>query len=158
MASSDSRSDIILDTLAYTLVGRLLVQCRHSVPPSDADWDCWIAQSCCRDHDAVFVTGSKNTSVPSATQRMRLMHALDAAGHRHIPVAVVVPSGVHRAVFKVFQWLSGERGVFFRAFPPEAIEEALAWLGVNAARRDVQNAVARLQAELTRSVATARAH
>jgi hypothetical protein len=157
MASSDFRGDVVLDTLAYTLVGRLLVQCRHTMPPSDVDWDRWIVQSCQPDHDGVFVTGAKNTSVPSAIQRMRLMNALNAGGHRHVPVAVVVPSGVHRAVFKVFQWLGGDRAAFMRAFPPEALDEALAWLGVNVARKDVQNAVARLQSALARPGVTASA-
>jgi hypothetical protein len=150
MASSDPQRDVILETLAYTLVGRLLVHYKHSMLPSEADWDSWIAQRSRPDHDAVLVTGSKDMSAPNSTQRMRLMLAMDAVGHRQMPVAVVVHSGPQRAVFKVFQWLAGGRSTILRAFPPEALAETLAWLGVNERLEDVEKAIARLASALVR--------
>jgi hypothetical protein len=82
---------------------------------------------------------------------------MDAAGRRHIPVAVVVSASLHRSVFNVFRWLAGKRGGGFRAFPPEALGDALAWLGVNAPREEVANAIARLQSTVARRMGTARA-
>jgi hypothetical protein len=111
-------------TLAYTVVGRVLLSALAVKAPTDDEWNSYL-QTWLRmpggEERAVLVFTDK--AGPTSAQRVRLEAALGGKPQR---TAVITGSRVGRLMVAAVAWANPA----IRAFAPDRIPEALSFLGV----------------------------
>lgn len=141
----------VLTSLGYALLGDLLILCTSDAPPSDEDWNEWIARSTKIDYRALLIFSAGGS--PNPKQRRRLSDAVDKLPGPRQPVALLTDSLLVRSIATAFSWLLGGKQPL-RVVPTEALAEALAWQGIALNAAVVQEMIDRLQSDLTRARAT----
>lgn len=102
---------------------RLYLAVLRGPPPTDAEWERWIAMSVERlGRDQRVIVESHNNG-PNAAQRKAIT---DAMRNVDVRVAVMTDSGVVRGIVTALAWL----GVQQRAFPLHAERQAAIYLGL----------------------------
>jgi hypothetical protein len=145
MARGGGLDDTVLSTLAFAAVGDLLVLCYSTVDPSDADWEIWIQRERQMAHRAVLV--STEGGSPNARQRKRVAEETDMKGAMRPPLALLTDSATVRSIMTAFSWIFGKHAPM-KAFPRNALDDAMAWLGAPVSVDRVRPVVARLHASL----------
>jgi hypothetical protein len=111
-------------TLAYTVVGRVLLSALAVKPPTDDEWEAYL-QTWLRmpggAERAVLVFTER--AGPTSAQRVRLEAVLGGVAQR---TAVVTGSKVGRLMVAAVAWANPA----IRAFAPDRVPEALTFLGV----------------------------
>lgn len=144
MPVEDSRGDVVLRSMAFTVVGDLLVLCHSKAPPSDEEWEEWIERGRRGAHSGVLVSSAGGA--PNSAQRARLsqmVNVMDAPP----PFVLLTESAMVRSVLTAFSWLLTSKQKL-KALPPSAVGEAIAWLGVSVPEARVQEALVRLRGAL----------
>jgi hypothetical protein len=149
MALDDPRDDTVLETLAFTAVGGVLVLCHTSADPSDDEWETWIDRERRHEHRAILI--ATRGGAPNSRQRARVAEATGQKSGRRPPVALLTDSAVTRSVMTAFGWILGAHAPM-KAFPTTALEEAVSWLAVTVRPETVRAVMARLQASLLKGV------
>jgi hypothetical protein len=147
------RNDTVLETLAFTAVGELLVLCHSKAHPSDAEWTTWVERERRREHKAILI--STDGGAPNSRQRARVAESTPYASGRRPPVALLTDSAVARHVMTAFAWILGNSHSM-RVFPRGDVADAVAWLGATSSLDHLRAAIERLHATLAnqpRSVA-----
>lgn len=140
-----SSNDTVLDTIAFTAVDELLILCYLQASPSDAEWDVWLARERRMEHRALLVW--TDGGAPNARQRARVAAETGHGLAARPSVALLTDSVVIRSVMTAFTWVLGPAHPI-KAFPREAVDQALQWLGVHAQPTRVRSAISRLNAAL----------
>jgi hypothetical protein len=148
MAVDDARNDVVLKTMAFTLVGDLLLVCHSSAPPTDEEWNRWVERGRATDHRGLLALS--DGGAPNSAQRARTAEAVSNLAGEPPPFALLTDSTFMRSVMTAFTWLLGGKQQM-KALAPTALDEALAWLGVEVRPERVREAIARLQVALLRS-------
>ncbi len=137
--------DTVLRTLAFTAEEDILVLCHTSAPPSDQEWEAWLAREVRAEHKGLLIV--TDGGAPNSRQRARVAEATSSRGVRRPGVALLTDSAFIRSVMTAFAWILGQEHPM-KAFPPTAIDEAVVWLRVRAQPPRVREAVARLRTAL----------
>lgn len=140
----ESRRDVVLKSMAFALVGDLLVACHNEAPPADSEWDAWIERGRTGKHVGILV--NSDGGAPNSAQRARLSKMV-AAMAEPPPFVLLTNSALLRSLLTALSWLlpSNQR---LRALPPEALQEAISWLGVSVPSQHVGETIARLRGAL----------
>ena len=113
-----------MKTLAYAVVGRVLLSALAVKAPSDEEWEAYL-QTWLRmpggEERAVLVFTDR--AGPTSAQRVRLESVL---GGRPQRTAVITGSTVGRLMVAAVAWANPA----IRAFAPDRVPDALAFLGV----------------------------
>jgi hypothetical protein len=144
MSVEDSRSDIVLRSMAFTVVGDLLLLCHSKAPPGDEEWDEWIERGRRGVHRGVLVSSAGGA--PNSAQRARLSQMVNVM-EAPPPFVLLTDSAMVRSVLTAFSWLLSSKQKL-KALPPGEVAEALSWLGVSASPPRVHEALARLRGAL----------
>ena len=144
--AEDGRRDVVLQSMAFALVGDLLIACHSDAPPADSEWDKWIERGRTGDHVGILV--SSEGGAPNSAQRARLSKMV-ATKAEPPPFVLLTRSALLRSVLTAFSWLlpSKQR---LRALPPDALAEALSWLGVSIPAQHVSDTITRLRGALAK--------
>jgi hypothetical protein len=135
-----------MKTMAFEAVGPLVIVVHTADPPSQADWDRYIAESKRgverfgqdRARHLIFTGGGG----PSFSQRQQVNEFLRG---RPSPTAVVTTNAFARGIVAALAVFNPK----IKAFRPEAIGEAFRYLGISEAdSKVVWRTVARLQAQI----------
>jgi len=137
----ESSRDVVLQSMAFTLVG-----CHSDAPPADSEWDKWIERGRTGDHAAILVSSEGGS--PNSAQRARLSKMV-AANAEPPPFVLLTNSALLRSVLTALSWLLPTKQRL-KALPPDALDEALSWLGVSVHAAQVAEAIARLRAALAK--------
>jgi hypothetical protein len=147
MALNDAQHDVVLKTMAFTLVGDVLLVCHSAAPPSDAEWNQWVQRGAKNEHrGSLAITAG---GAPNSAQRARTAQVV-ASIEQPPPFVLLTDSTLMRSVMTAFTWLLGGKQRM-KALAPSELEEALSWMGVGVRPERVREAIARLQAGLARS-------
>jgi hypothetical protein len=141
MPLENVHNEVVLRSLAFELVGDLLVMCLGSGDPSNRDWEQWAERCRKLEHRGILITTAGGA--PNSRQRARIAEVM-ADVERPPPVALLTDSAVIRHVMTAFSWLLGRKQAI-KALPPSATLEAIQWLNVSAPLTRVQEALVRLQ-------------
>lgn len=145
MARDDDAHDVVLKTMAFTLVGDLLLAYHGSAAPTDAEWNQWIEHNARAVHRGTLALTEGGS--PNSAQRGRIA---DVVRGQTQPFALMTDSAVIRSVLTAFSWLLGS-GQAMKAFASADLEGALKWLKVEVQPERVHLAVARLRQALARA-------
>lgn len=143
-----AESDTVLPSLAFAAVGELLVLCYGPGDPSDADFDVWLVRERRMEHRALLIHTAGGS--PNAKQRARVAETVGPRGALRPPVVLLSDSLAARTIMTAFTWLLGSAHPM-RAFPPDALPDALVWLGVGTTAPTTREAIARLQSGIARA-------
>jgi hypothetical protein len=137
-------------TLAHTVVGRVLLSALAVKAPSDEEWESylqtWLRMPGGAERGVMVFTDKAG---PTSAQRVRLEKVLDGKPQR---TAVITGSAVGRLMVAAVAWANPA----IRAFAPERIADAFAFLEVPlAARAEVLAAARLLIAEVGAEVSAA---
>src|SRR4051812_30856452 len=111
-----------MKTMAWKMVGEVLVTVHTRLPPSDADWDAWVEESTSwRPHGVLVLTPGVG---PNVKQRRRMHDKCQTAGINlgKLPTAVVCDGTVVRGIVTALSWL-GQTAI--RSFSPSRLDDAL---------------------------------
>ncbi len=141
----DPRDDTVLTTIAFAAVDDLMVLCHSEDNPSEAEWDRWIATERQGKHRALLV--ATRGGAPNSKQRARVAEVLGANAAPAPPVALLTDSVALRTLMTAFTWLLGHQHRM-KAFPPDAVGEAVAWTAIAVRPERVRAVLERLHAAL----------
>jgi hypothetical protein len=120
----------ILPTLAFAKIGDTLFLCYlRRQGPSDLDWTAWLERLRIPDFDKLLVSSPVDAG-PNSKQRQRVAEHWKSNGRSMPKVARLTASPVTRGAFTALSWLLSNFAM--RAFAPDDLVEALAWLGSSA--------------------------
>jgi hypothetical protein len=103
-------------TLLFGKVGRIIVVVHSAREPSDAEWNPYLARLRELPENAVLFVYSVG-GVPNSRQRHGLA---EQTGGRVLPIAVVAPSRVARAICIAVSWFNPNMQVFSPGYLPDA--------------------------------------
>jgi regulator of extracellular matrix RemA (YlzA/DUF370 family) len=109
--------------MAMCKIDRLRIAVHHTSPPTDEQWDRWIAL-CSEQDGPIRVVVESHGGAPNAKQRRALS---DALAGRDLRSAILSDSIVVRGVVTALAWL----GVSLRAFPLHDYPSVAAYLGLS---------------------------
>jgi hypothetical protein len=154
MALAGHESDCVLATLAFGQVEQLIVLCHARVAPSDADWDLWLTHARERRYTALLIWSLGG--VPNARQRAQVASTTRSDSLARPRTVLLSDSLAQRHIVTAFGWLLGERQPM-RAFAPDDVEAALAWLQVAPPVQHVRATLTRLSLALDAGAESKRA-
>lgn len=113
-----------MPNMAYSWRGDYLLVVHSASPPTEAEWDDYVASI--RAHDVVRIRNLVFTDggAPNSTQRKQVTEALNG---RTVPAAVVSPSNLVRGVVTALSWFNPK----IKAFSPNELEQAIKYLGIS---------------------------
>lgn len=132
--------------MAFGLVEDVKVLCQSRLDPSDASWDAWIDWSALHPMRKVLVT--TRGGAPAPAQRRRLAERRAQAGAEPEIVALLTDSSVLRGVLTAMSWITGNA---VKAFKPDELMQAVAWLGVAEHSAELRAAIDALYAAIDRA-------
>jgi hypothetical protein len=109
-------------TMAMCKIDRLTIAVHHTRPPTDEEWDRWVAL-CATQEGPIRVIVESHGGAPNAKQRKALS---DALAGRDLRSAILSDSIVVRGVVTALAWL----GVALRAFPLDDYASMAAYLDI----------------------------
>ena len=148
MARPDEHNDVVLKTMAFTLVGDLLLVYHASAPPSDAEWNQWVERTARAEHRGSLAMSEGGA--PNSAQRSRIAEIIR---DNPPPFALLTDSALIRSIMTAFSWLLGSKQGM-RAFASSDLEGALQWLQVEVTPERVRQAAARLRQAVARAADT----
>jgi hypothetical protein len=116
--------------LAIKVIDRLFVVVYGPHDPTDEEWDAYLAEAESHGIEQTAQLICTEGGKPTAAQARKLN---DRLGGRPVPVAVVSGSQRVRATVTALSWFNR----LIKAFPPEALAEALDHLEVPASRTEL---------------------
>jgi hypothetical protein len=135
-----------MKTVAYESDGELAILVHGPKPPTDEDWNGYLAFAragllTARNPRCLVLSGA---TVPSPKQRAELNKLVEL--HKApVPTAVVTSSLAARGIVTVFGWFNSA----IRAFRMDELAEALDYLGVERARfAEINVRIRRLRVEV----------
>jgi hypothetical protein len=111
--------------IAFAIIDRMVLVVHGSESPSDKEWARYLEVLKQHGFDGTTQLLYSDGGGPSPTQRRDLHDLLDG---RTMPVAVLSDSAQVHGMVTAMSWFNPQ----IRAFPPAALREALAYLGIPA--------------------------
>jgi len=148
MAPAEADDDWVLPTLAFAQVEQLIVLCHARVTPAEDDWATWLEHASERPYSALLIASLGGA--PNPRQRAQVASATRRDGAPRPRTALLSDSLAQRHLVTAFGWLLGERQPM-KAFAPEDVEPALAWLRVAQPADRVRKLLTRLSMALDAS-------
>jgi|HubBroStandDraft_2_1064218.scaffolds.fasta_scaffold222311_2 hypothetical protein len=133
--------------MIYEMIGDLCILVHGEVPPSNEEWNEYLAGGSERlsglaSPKCIVVTDGV---APSPTQRVAL-NAVVAEYGRPVPTAVITRSVVARSAVTVLGWFNSA----IRSFAPNELSAAMLYLGIEPARRsDLVERIVRMRIALS---------
>jgi hypothetical protein len=129
--------------LAFARFYDAMILCHSHHAPTDACWDAWIECSLSQHHRAVLV--SSHGGGPTPHQRRQLAERRSQAGAGTETVALLSESALLRGVLTAMAWITGNS---VKAFAPNELATALAWLGLTERSAEAKTVIAQLHAAM----------
>jgi hypothetical protein len=123
---------VVLDNVAFTRVGKLLVTCFGTSDPTDDEIEKFCERLAMRDYEAMLY--SARGAGPNSKQRARITKFWKEAGGAVPRTAVLTDSAPARWVTQAFSWLLN---VDTKCFASSELPQALSYLGPVAVLADV---------------------
>jgi hypothetical protein len=131
-----------MNNVAFAVLDDLLLGVFGPGNPRDEEWEAYLAAYRKIPAGRARVISFTSGGGPNSAQRMRLQDILQ--GGRQ-PCAVITRSKTARAIVSALAWFNPD----VRAFSPDRLDEALAFLGLPAASREaLLQSADRLETEL----------
>jgi hypothetical protein len=133
-------------SLTFGRVGNCLILVHPEKPPTDAEWDSYLAFLEENRGDRVRLLVSTQGGGPSAQQRTRLRTVIDRYPGKKLTTAILTESMVARGMVTAISWFMPG----LQAFSPNQMPSALDYLGIP---RALETEITRTILQLRRSLA-----
>jgi hypothetical protein len=123
-----STESVVLNQIAYSRVDDVLIMCAGAVDTGEEDFANWLRRLTAEDYRVLLISARGNGGL-SAKQRGRVADYWKASGRIPPRVALLSNSTVARGVLIAISWLMDNSTT--KAFAPEDVRGALAFLGTS---------------------------
>jgi len=112
-----------MPNMVFSIIGNLMILVHSAHPPTDAEWDEYLAALRARDQEKLRSLAFTDGGAPNTAQRKALNSILQG---KTSTGAVVSPNAMVRGVVTALSWFNAK----IKVFSPDEVERAFEYLGI----------------------------